>query len=703
MKTLVLLLALQDADEIQKWIEKLGADYLEEREEARRKLAEAGKKAEDPLIGALEHTDYRVRRAALELLVAMKSTKAVKQIAEIFRNLDEDRSVRASAFTYLQGAGKEAEEVLIEALESDDRDFRLGAVQTLKQIKSEKCAEKIADLYDREQEKDIKDAAFDCLKNIGKPAQPFLLKLLTSMDATVRSGAIDGLTNINRERKDPEVVEKIGSLFVVETDQGSLNNAYGFLASCGEAAQKFFVAGVRGGAGVPVRLKSLEGLTQLKSDAGIDAAADLFEKDPSDEIRLKSKDYLELFGTRVEEHFIRALDNETARVKLLAIEALGKIGSDKPLARISKMFREDKDAEVHKRAFEYLRAIGLKAEDDLIFALGDADKTIKLDAVASLGRSKSEKAIPALLELLSAMDAKLKEAAVDALVRIGPKAIEKVEAAKSAGTVNRKDADQILGLYYREEVERVLARLVSDEGGVGFYEGMFEELKGFGKERAVPVLISIVKDRAYETRLLDREWKGTRDRFSRSLRELSIMALGDFGDAAAVEPLEEVLRETPMLTTDDEYGELVVSLYKLGAKKHLDKYVQTLEREAEVALGGEYKEDGFGKLFSIGLVQNRVGERGKAEKVYLRLIELVEKHKKEKDSDVYAAGLYNVACLLALRGDKPSAIQYLRRAVVAGFKDRSWIAMDKDLTTLRGEEEYKKIMADEGLFKEKQD
>ncbi len=48
-------------------------------------------------------------------------------------------------------------------------------------------------------------------------------------------------------------------------------------------------------------------------------------------------------------------------------------------------------------------------------------------------------------------------------------------------------------------------------------------------------------------------------------------------------------------------------------------------------------------------------------------------------------------------------VQYLRRAIVAGFRDRSWIAMDKDLQTLRGEEEYKKIMADEGLFKEKRD
>ncbi len=700
--TALLVFLAQDPDDeqIKRWIRQLGADYLEEREEAKKKLSALGKKAEDPLIAALSNTDYRVRRACLELLVGMQSTKAVKPVAEIFRNAQEDRTVRQAAFDYLRGAKKEAEDVLIEALSSDDRAFRLGAVQALRDMKSEKCAEKVAELYDREQEKDIKDAAFDCLKNIGKPAQPYLLKLLGSNDASVRNGAVEGLRNINKDSKDPAVIEKIGELFVAESDTTVLNNAHAFLSDCGEKATKYFVAGLRS-VQEGVRLRSLEGLAKLKSDAGIPGASELLERDVSDSVREKAKDYLQEFGLRAEPAFIRALESENPKVKLLAIEGLGVIKSSKPLSRISKMFREDKDPNVHRKAFAYLANLGLPAEDDLIFAIDDADPKIKLEAVAALGAARSEKAVSHLLALLNDLKAELKSAAIDALVRIGPKAIEKVEEGRAAGKISKRDADRIVGLFYRVEVERILADLLSDAGGVGFYEGMFGAVRTFGIAKALPVLISIARDRQYQPKFIVA--KGEADRYGRSLRELAILALGELGEASAVEPLEEALRETPV-GPEDEYANLIVALYKLGAKKHLEKFADTMEREAAAHLATEGgREEGYKRIFAVAIVHSRVALREKAEKDYLRAVQLIEKHGISPESDLYYSALYNIACLRALRGDKKGAVEFLRRAVVAGFKDRSWIRQDRDLENLRGEDDFKRLIADEELFKEKKE
>jgi len=685
-------------EEIRKWIQGLGAEYLEEREEARKKLAALGTKAEDPLIEALTDSEYRIRRGAIELLVGMKSTKAVKIVSEIFRNAQEDRTVRMSAFAYLRGAGKDAEDALIEALENEERAFRLGAVQTLKEIRSERCAEKVAELYDRESEKEIKDAAFDCLKNIGKPAQPFLLKLLASTDGAVRLGALEGLRNINAEKKDPEVIDRIGKLFVAETDGTVLGRAYDFLKESGEKAVPHFVTGLSS-AVEQVRLSSLQGLAEAKSEAGLDSAAELFARDGSDGVRAAAKEYLEQFGSKSEDHFLKALESENPKVRLLAIDALGKMQSSKPLARISQTFREEKDPEVHRAAFDYLVRIGSPAEDDLILALEDADKKIKLEAAAALGRTRSEKAVPELIRALNAIDAEFKAAAVDALVRVGAKAVEAVQAEVKAGRVKRKDGDQILGLFYQVEVEKILATQISDEGGFGFYEGMFESLKKFGADRAVPVLLQIVKDRSYRARV--HEFKGTRDQFDAALRQLSIMALGDLGDAAAVEPLEELLRQA--IPIEEEYGEIVVSLFKLGAKQHFDKFTATMIREAEAALTTDYKDEGYTKLFSVGLVQNRVGRRGEAEKTYARLVEVIEQHRRQKEAVEYSSALYNLACLHALKGEKEPAVGFLRRAVVAGFKDRGWIRMDQDLNSLRELETYKALLAEDTLFQEDRD
>ncbi len=57
--------------------------------------------------------------------------------------------------------------------------------------------------------------------------------------------------------------------------------------------------------------------------------------------------------------------------------------------------------------------------------------------------------------------------------------------------------------------------------------------------------------------------------------------------------------------------------------------------------------------------------------------------------------LYNVACLFGIFGKKPEALDALKKAGEAGYKDRSWARRDPDLTILHGDPEFDKLFPPE--------
>lgn len=63
----------------------------------------------------------------------------------------------------------------------------------------------------------------------------------------------------------------------------------------------------------------------------------------------------------------------------------------------------------------------------------------------------------------------------------------------------------------------------------------------------------------------------------------------------------------------------------------------------------------------------------------------------EKDSS--ASSLYSAACIYSLVDEKETAIEYLEKALKAGFRDYDQLMIDTDLDNIRGEEGYKKLVA----------
>ena len=56
-----------------------------------------------------------------------------------------------------------------------------------------------------------------------------------------------------------------------------------------------------------------------------------------------------------------------------------------------------------------------------------------------------------------------------------------------------------------------------------------------------------------------------------------------------------------------------------------------------------------------------------------------------------ATVLYNAACVFCLLNRKPEAMEALRKAWEAGFKDPSWTRRDPDLESLHGDPEFERL------------
>ncbi|HEX7899683.1 MAG TPA: HEAT repeat domain-containing protein [Planctomycetota bacterium] len=692
---LAILLAAQDVDEarLKELIGRLGGDFLDEREEARKGLEAAGKAAEKPLIDALTHEDPRVRRSCLLLLVKLASAPALPRAAALFKG-DEDAGVVDAAFTLIRALGKAAEEDLIDALSAASAEHRRGAVEAIGEIKSAKAVAKLDDMEEKDPDGDVKEKALGVLLILGAPAEPALIKRLDSPDEGRRTRVYQGL----KESKNPEVLAAVGKRFSLETSKECVDLAYDILRGAGSKAEAHFHAALKSPQ-ERAREKAIDGLKGLKTAGEIGAVGELFRDDPSEPVRRAAAEFLKSHGLKAEDVLVASLKSATPAVRLEAIRALGEIRSEKPLGEISRLFREDKDVDAHRAAFDYLRRLGTKAEKDLLFALDDADKAnIRVPAIQALGAVKSEAAIDRLVEFMGGIDTDTKDPARDALVRIGPKAIAAVEKAVESGRLRRAAADQVRDLVDREGVEAILASLVTEGGQSGWFEGQFKELEAFGKARAAPVLLRMIKEPGYQWRIAERREKiGEYDRL---MRELAVMALGEFRDPAALETLKASLAEQPATGVSGTLKEeLFVALHKLGDPAPVNEFLKTSTKEGEAALKADRRGPACEIFFSQALVLNRVGRRAEAAEVYVRILGVLPEDTADPDEiDHVRLSRYNLACLKALDGKKAEAVEWLGKAVRAGFKDREWIQRDKDLDAIRGEAGYKALLADDALF-----
>lgn len=231
---------------------------------------------------------------------------------------------------------------------------------------------------------------------------------------------------------------------------------------------------------------------------------------------------------RVLDPLVRALTSGDWIVRMHAAKALGRIKDPASVQPLIPLL-QDKVKAVREETSSALAAIGEAAIPALLEALTHEEWLVRLHAVESLGKTKSQKAVePLLSALFNDADSAIREDAVRALGEIGD-----------------SQAVEFLFAAMKEPGLRTLA---------------VEALGRIGDRRAVPVLIEVVL--GTNPPEVTRAVAGCGDQWSEEIitRGAAVRALGAIGDEAALPSLVAALE--PTYTR----AEAAAALAKFGSK-----------------------------------------------------------------------------------------------------------------------------------------
>ena len=189
---------------------------------------------------------------------------------------------------------------------------------------------------------------------------------------------------------------------------------------------------------------------------------------------------------RAVDPLINALSDDDFWVRLSAAEALGRLGDTRAVDPLIKMLSDDYSG-VRRDAAEALGLLADKrAVDPLIEALADNDSHVRREAAEALGRLGDKRAVDPLIEALADDDSGGRRSAAEALEQLG-----QPEWAQHV----RGDDDDFIRLGSSKNSKAVvplIKALASD--GYDVREAAAEALGRLGDKRAVDPLIEALAD-----------------------------------------------------------------------------------------------------------------------------------------------------------------------------------------------------------------
>lgn len=123
---------------------------------------------------------------------------------------------------------------------------------------------------------------------------------------------------------------------------------------------------------------------------------------------------------------IRLIDDRSAQVRSLAAIGLGYYADDSAREVLIDHLRNDENGSVRAMCAGSLGFIG-GADNELIYALSDPDKTVKISAIVSLSHSGTLSAVPHIIKLLDDLEWDVRYFASTALLDLGVSNADVVE------------------------------------------------------------------------------------------------------------------------------------------------------------------------------------------------------------------------------------------------------------------------------------
>lgn len=215
------------------------------------------------------------------------------------------------------------------------------------------------------------------------------------------------------------------------------------------------------------------------------------------------------------------LRDEDRAVRQAAIGALTSIGE--PAVEALGRCLNEESLQVQEAASEILAGIGDgRVFDPLVKALGSTDWIVRMHAIKALGRIGEPEAVPALVPLLQDKVKAVREEAAGALAAIGTASIPSlVQALRHEEWLVRLHAVEALGkLKSPDAVEPLLFALFNDHDSA-IKEDVVRALGDIGDAGAVEFLFKVLDEPG--------------------LRPLAVEALGKIKDSRAVPVLQDIV------------------------------------------------------------------------------------------------------------------------------------------------------------------
>ena len=452
----------------------------------------AGSEATAGLIEGLKSDDWVVREAAAEALGRPGWDVAVPPLTAALK--DKALRVRLAAARALgRVGGPAARDALLAALTDTEAAVRLAAIRSLADRPDKALIEPLAKVLAKDSQAEVRAAAAEVLAGIEDPRVNLsLLAALGDGDPVVRhavaaaSGKTPAALVRTIEDKQAAVDALLALLKAPGTDAAMMPWAAEMLGELGDrrAVEPLTEALKHGDAAV--RLAAAEALAQMPDQRAASALAKaIWDEDAG--VRLAATRSLAKIGPPATEPLVKLLEADDQALRRAAVQATGRTD----VQAVVTAWR--KDSKLRAEAAKALRP-GPASVAPLAQMLKEGDAASRRLAARTLGRVGGKEAAKELVAALEQKDGLLRVAVTDALVGIGPAAVEPLTPAT-------KHADA--------EVRRAAVNALGQIGGAG----------------AVEPLTAALADADWMVRYRAARW------------------LGQLNDQRAVEPLQAALKD----------------------------------------------------------------------------------------------------------------------------------------------------------------
>jgi len=454
---------------------KLQSSDTEERREAAVDLGRAGKEAVPLLFRAMADKDWRVRKAAVEALVAIEGEHVIAGLIESLKT-EDNAGARNSAIEGLVQIGVPALEALLPVLTIPDPDVRKFVADILGDIRDPRSVPALITRLVEDDDENIRVAAAEALGKIrDRRAVDALLGCLNRYDqgwldyaAAEALGEIgDGralgplLAALDRSGLREPVLESLGKI-------GDANTIDPLIASLADPLRIVrevsigAIAAVYRKSTVPDRLKIIKAVRARVSESAVNFLEEILSTSTGD----LQKATIALLGWTGRESSIRKLLSLLNEEELQESVAQTLTHIDRDHTGFLLPYLLSDNALIRRTVAHVLGEVGCaEAEDSLLPLLRDENGHVRSTAADALGRLKSRKAVSPLLDLLADEYENVQETAIHALAAIGDESMLDglIKEFSSRDAFVRRNIAQLLGKFTTEKAVDALAFALKDE------------------------------------------------------------------------------------------------------------------------------------------------------------------------------------------------------------------------------------------------